>query len=378
MHPFSSFISSSNMHRARSTIAWAIAGLILVDITINAVFPPPGDGSNAAPARLVSYFELGRSIEGKIRKMVGPTAETSDPLALAAWPLEVIPPSARNADPAKIMIAAYGQSFTGNVMTPLAKMEPSVALRPVLGPSAPLSFAYSRYLDERGKIAADVVVLGVVAESFRALETMTASTWGFERPPLYTYPRYTLSGGKLTETRPLIESLTDLRRTISDPVLWQGYVDQLRQHDAYFDPVLFDAGISDRSAIVRLLRRGWGHRHHHKVLDHYYDSENGFAKNTKVVAVAQEIVRDFVKKVREDGQVPIVLLFNTRGYSDHLFRALGPTLEELQADYVSTHTYAPASARSNFTDDGHFKTEVDQETANYVRAILASREILRP
>src|SRR4051812_8768728 len=67
-----------------SVSAWIVVFLIAIDITLNVSFAFPTD-LHVRPSRLQDYFDHGRSIEGKIRRMVGPTDETSAPIVEAGW-----------------------------------------------------------------------------------------------------------------------------------------------------------------------------------------------------------------------------------------------------------------------------------------------------
>ena len=64
---------------------WCILFLAIGDLGLNVLFPQPAkrDGESAGSLRI--YFDYGRSIEAKIRKMVGETDEETHPMALAGW-----------------------------------------------------------------------------------------------------------------------------------------------------------------------------------------------------------------------------------------------------------------------------------------------------
>ena len=71
--------------------------------------------------------------------------------------------------------------------------------------------------------------------------------------------------------------------------------------------------------------------------------------------------------------VPIVLVFNDRGFSDHLFQIFEKTFAEHDIPYLSTHESAPASDLSNFIPDGHFRPDLDEEFGKQLRRIVADR-----
>jgi hypothetical protein len=82
------------------------------------------------------------------------------------------------------------------------------------------------------------------------------------------------------------------------------------------------------------------------------------------------MVTDFAATAKADGKRPIVLVLNDRGYEDHLFQALKPTLESASIPYVSTHNIAPATDIRNFVGDGHFTASANKLIAEAVLKLL--------
>ena len=76
---------------------------------------------------------------------------------------------------------------------------------------------------------------------------------------------------------------------------------------------------------------------------------------------------------RAAGRLPVVVLFNERGYSDHLHAALSPALVEDAVPFFSTHALAPPEELGHFLRDGHFKPEIDREIARAVIAVIRER-----
>src|SRR5438874_13769206 len=71
--------------RDAGTVAlWMIGFLIVADIAIDIVFRMPSD-PRTEPTSMQAYFDYGRSLEGKLRRMVADTDDASNPLALAGW-----------------------------------------------------------------------------------------------------------------------------------------------------------------------------------------------------------------------------------------------------------------------------------------------------
>lgn len=354
------------LSRRGQTIVTAILTLIFliaIDVSINVVFPYPTNPLAPPPSRLKTYFEYGRSLEGKLHRMIGDTDESSALLALPGWfdapTLQKPNLPVRHSEQQDLLIASYGMSFSNRVTDQLEKLDPKIAVRSLGGPAAPPNHSFAAYQADRGHHEADVVSFAVLASSVKALRTMSGMTWQFESPAPYTYPRYYLDRATLKATTPLIQSLGELRTALGDRQQWQLFVNQLRSHDAFYSDFLMQQNVLDRSALVRLLRRAWAQRHQDRSPDAVFNAED--------VAVLQAIVRDFATSVKQDGKVPIVLLFNDRGYADKLFQALKPTLEANAIPYVSSHTISPPTKLENFEGDGHFVPSVDQQIA---RAML--------
>lgn len=380
MPPSSSSTSSSNTpaeatrnsksayKRAAWVVLWTLLWLMVMDIAVNVMLPYPKD-ADAKPSRMQQYFEYGRSTEGKLRYMVGDTNADTASVSLAGWmDDDKIRPTVTDKEDG-LLVAVYGQSFAQHACNTWATINDKLTMRMILGPGAPLNHSLSLYLNDRDKHQAKVCVLGVLASSLPYLDTIAGMTWSFERPYTFMYPRYTFTDGKLQVVDPTIHSMAQFRQTFNDPLAWSKLLSHVREHDAFFDPVTFDACITDHSVIARMLRRAWGQRHM-QTMQAYYHGKDGFNEQTDIVQTAQFLVADWAKKVREDRRLPIVYVINDRGYSDHLFKVLSPTLEAEHIPYVSTHDYAPDSDLSNFQSDGHFTHAVDEITAQKFQDIL--------
>ncbi len=354
---------------------WCILFLAIGDLGLNVLFPQPAkrDGESAGSLRI--YFDYGRSIEGKIRRMVGRTDEETHPMALAGWfeAWEQLPTGPEADGP---LIAVYGMSFSARVALILEQLAPAVTLRVISAPSAPLSHSYTAYQRDRDRHGADVVILGILASSLARVNSITHMTANFEAPAPHMYPRYSWSGEALTSIEPPLGSLEELRAALEDPSKWSAVVDAIEMNDDFYDPFLFNANLTDGSAIVRMIRRAWGQRNFHKVVRRFHD-ENGFRNDRGLVSTAEALVRDFAATARADARLPVVILFNDRGYGDHLYRALQRVLTDGQIPYVSTHRIAPAGDLSNFVPDGHFTRQVEEEIAEELLGVIRDHGLLR-
>ena len=82
--------------------------------------------------------------------------------------------------------------------------------------------------------------------------------------------------------------------------------------------------------------------------------------------LAQRLVAEIVASARADGAIPYLILFNDRGYEDHLYQALNPALAGNDIPYYSTHRNFLAANLANFLSDGHFKPEINIEMAKEI------------
>jgi hypothetical protein len=136
----------------------------------------------------------------------------------------------------------------------------------------------------------------------------------------------------------------------------------MQQHDRFFDPFVYQQNLLDYSAVLRMIRRAWTKTHQEQVESQIHD-RNGFNPNWEQVPVLKAMVAEFAATARADGKRPLVILFNDRGFDDHLYKLLQPTLEANQIPYVSTHEIAPATDGTNFISDGHFTPAANQKIA---------------
>jgi hypothetical protein len=349
------------------TTLWVLIFLLIFDVAVNLLFPFPLD-PQASPNFISNYLEYGRSLEGKLRRMVGKDDTSSSLIAQAGWlNPQQWQDQPQQPEPGKnLLVALYGQSFTQQLGQELVKLDPKISVRLLAGPAAPPNYAYAAYEMDRGQHQADVVMLGLLASSIKALRTLNGMTWQFEGPAPYSYPRYALVNDRLEATWPQERSLAALRQTLNTPPAWQSYLAQLRAHDDFFSPFLFEQNVLDHSALVRMLRRAMAQRHQQNLGDQVYNGKTGFNAEEDV-PVLRAMVTEFAKSARQAGKLPIVLLFNDRGFSDHLFQALRPVLAAESIPYVSTHDLASPVDTRNFVGDGHF---IDSANKKFAQAAL--------
>jgi hypothetical protein len=362
MHPSKS--STKTIQNAIKAGAWFVASLIAFDVAINVLFPYPSDPLNTSPGALNLYFDYGRSLEGKVIRQVGPTNDTSAPIARAGWldnhlgdgePTQPKPGS-------DLLIAVYGMSFSNDVGHTLTQLDPRITLRSIAGPAAPPNHSFAAYQLDHHKHQAKVVVLGILASSVKGLGAMSGMTWGAEVPAPFTFPQYSIENGKLNAVEPTIRSLDQLRAATHNPQEWNQFVNQLQQQDEFFDAFSFNQNWLDASAIARMIRRSWTQTHKTQITSQIHD-RHGFNPNWEQIPVLKLMVTSFAETARQDGALPIVLLINDQGYEDHLYQLLHQTLDSNAIAYISTHTTAPATDKTNFLADGHFTDQANKRIA---------------
>ncbi|QLE58465.1 hypothetical protein [Nostoc sp. TCL26-01] len=356
------YSNSKTRHKAVVMGLWIVFFLLFIDASVNILFPYPSNPQTASNQTSL-YFNYGRSIAGKLNQMVGKTDDSSSAIAQAGWldpELWQKLPTTRTQEKG-LLVAVYGMSFSNQVGEAMRDMDSQITLRMIAAPAAPPSYSYAAYNLDRGRHEADVVVLGVLASAVKGLRAMSGATWQFESPAPYTYPKYWLEAEKLQQVQPAIASLSQLRTALHNQQKWQAYTQQLQEHDQFFHPFLFPGNFLDNFATVRLIRRAWA-QHHQKAIELRVYNAQGFNAEYEI-PVLRKIISEFASSATQDGKMPIVLLINDRGYEDHLYQALAPTLESQKIPYISTHSLVSVSDSSNFVPDGHFTKSANQKIA---------------
>jgi hypothetical protein len=355
---------------ARAVLLWIVTFLILLDACVGILFRPPAD-ARVIPSPLQMYFEYGRSMEGKLRHMVGATAAEDALIVGAGWIARECGRS--NLVPAdKIGVEIYGMSHSNRVADQLAKQDPGLAVEHIGGPAAPLNHSYACFVqrDEAKLARAPIQIIGVLAGSVRRALTITGLTTSFEQPMPFTYPRYRLSDDrKLLAYWPTIQSPEDLRAALAQPEEWRTFLGELQEEDVFYAPELFSADFLDHSAILRMIRRAWAQRIMRNRTASLHP-ETGFDGAPNLVAVMQALLIDFANRARASRRRPIVLLFEDRGFGGALSKMLEPTLRANHIDFVSSASFAPADDPSKFLPDGHFTSTVDAQIAHAVLQLL--------
>lgn len=373
---FTSSSSAGPRKRIRDGVracAWMMLFLVGMDAAVNLLFPYPDD-PKAIPSSLERYFEYGRSVEGKLPRIVGPTDETTQPVAAAGWlnpdDWAAQPKIATQED--GVLLAVYGMSFAADLGEWLCAHDDRLTMRFIGGPAAPPNFVYAAYTMDRGHHDADVAVFAIMASSLRGMMTLTGMTVNFEQPFPFTYPRYTVTDGVLKAEWPRILSLPELRDAMAQPAEWDLFVDQLAEHDVYYSPLLFEGTLLDHSSIARMLRRAWAQRRNLQII-HSIHGPQGFDTSQPLVPALKRMVEKFAETCSADNILPIVYLVNDRGYGDHLFELLQPLLEEKNIPYFSTHVFADPNNPASFIGDGHFTESANDRIGEAFHTMLTEK-----
>lgn len=348
--------------------AWLLAWLILIDLAVNIALGPNSDRVHAPG--LKRYFEYGRSIEGKLARKLAQDSSKGGNILSAGWidleQMKQLPD--RPHEGADLLVAAYGQSFTLNAVSAAAKLDKRFTIRPFGGPGAPPSHSYAAYTADAPSRKADVVVFGVLSSTIGQMGSLSGLFSNFESPAPFTYPRYRLTGDRLTAELPFIRSEAEFRAAFMHRSgTWQQFKAQLEQSDRGYDAFTFEESAADSSSIVRLARRGWVA--HQQAYDAgVYVAGEGFNPQAEEVKVLKAMVVELAQQTRSRGERLIVLLLHARGHADHLHTALQGTLLQSKIEYVSTHTQFSANDPGNFLRDGHY---TDAANNRFAAAVLS-------
>jgi hypothetical protein len=345
---------------------WMIIWLAVIDGGVSLAFKP---ATNAlAASGLQRYFEYGRSVEGKLRIAVaGKPSDT--PILSAGWiddkTLSQVPTTAPPGS--DLSVTVYGQSFAFNASREAAHIDGRIALRAIGGPGAPPNHSYGAYKADAPNRKTDVVVFGILSSAVPLMGSMSGLVWMFESPAPFTFSRYHLTDGQLTEESPSIRSEAAFRDAFSrrSPE-WQQFKAQLRSSDRGYDRFIFDETFADKSSAVRLMRRGWV-AHSQAYEDGVYARATGFNPDSEEIRVLKAMLLEMARQSRERNEHLIVLLLHARGYGAQLNAVLEDTLKTLGIDHISTDTLFSANDPSNFMPDGHYTERANRLVA---RALL--------
>jgi hypothetical protein len=354
-------------------LLWTVGVLVLLDVGVGSAFRLPRD-PGLLPTTFQAYFNYGRSMEGKLRQLLGATPGQDALIVNAGW-LSRECDRQMSVPPDKLGIEIYGMSFSNRIADQLASQDRGLAIQHFGGPAAPLSHSYACFVqrDESGLERAPVQIIGVLGGSVRRVLTISGLTTSFEQPMPFTYPRFTLNeNGHLVAHWSSIESPDDLHAALADRNKWNAFLQELATWDAFYAPELFSANVADYSVLLRMTRRAWAQ---HLLRDRTaaLGINTAFDGASEVAAIMRAMLTDFAVRARTRGRRPIVLLFEDRGYGGVLSGMLAATLRANGVDFLTSASFAPTDDPSKFLPDGHFTSAVDAEMAGAVLRLIGRK-----
>jgi hypothetical protein len=245
-------------------------------------------------------------------------------------------------------------SFVRNILTQAQAVAPGLVLDMHDGPGAPPNATYAMFLDDaQNRQPGDFAVFGILSSAIPALAALSNRTWVFEQPAPFTYPVFRPVGDGLRRIEPLINSATGQRALRTQPDANAAWARQLAEEDLFYSPITFGATWLDYSPFARLLRRALAKSHiertEAKILSGAYPHAE----------VLRRMIAGFAQTARRDGQIPIIVLIQSRDGGDVLEIAR-PVLERDNIPYFATVEHFDPRDPSGFLGDGHYRPEIDR------------------
>jgi hypothetical protein len=348
--------------------AWIVIALVTIDVMINLVFAYPTDPNITNPSQLRAYFDYGRSVEGKLRRMTRADKLQTAPITLAGWydPLQVEEKPTTSQNP---IVTFYGMSHAVRLALALGRVSDRFTPRIVGAPGATANWAYGAYLRDRGGGKSRAVVLALMAANLPMITTMSPMTWNIDAPMPYTADRFYVENAQLRVIHPPYTSFEQYVETFYDPAKWSAALDLFAKNDSMYNSLIVRASIFDHSSLYRLVRRAYGQRFIRNVRRASID-QTGFRSDSEQITVARMMVHEFAAQARSDGMIPVIFLVNNLGYSDYLFQALTLTLNADKIPYVSSHSVVSPNDPRGYLPDSHFTDQVDEELARVLVKLI--------
>jgi hypothetical protein len=361
---------STKIGHSISVAVWIAASLVLIDLLINVLFAYPTDPKNLNPSKLQTYFEYGRSVEGKLARMTRRDPSQTAPITLTGWyiPLGVEENASRFDRP---VVSFYGMSHAVQLANALGRTSDQLIPRVVGAPGASANWAYGAYLRDRGGTKSRVVVLALMSANLPMITSIAPITWNVDSPMPYTADRFYLDNDQLSAFHPTITSFQEYADAFYNPAKWSAFRSTLHDKDPIYDSFIVESSVLDHSSLFRLVRRAYSQRairnFRHNVLDQtgYHDSEQ--------VEIARAIIKQFAEQARKDRMLPVIYIVNNFGYADYLFQALKPTLEANDIPYLNSASIASPNDPRKYLSNSHFTDEIDDQMARSLSSLIQKR-----
>lgn len=350
---------------------WIVFYLTIMDIAVNFIFRFPIHPQNNSPSFLQEYFEYGRSVEGKLERMMRNANAEENGILGYGWiqnkSYESLP---KKAGENQILVAVYGMSHAKILGETIAKVDSKYLIRNIAAPGAPASWSFAAYQADKDCHEAKVVILGIMTDNVPYLGATAGTTSYFDMSHPYTFPRYFVEDGKLKQVYPPFFTSEGFREYFYDRKKWEEYRDWLAKNDKFYDPFLFKRSLTDASALLRVLRRAYAEKIREKRVSQVY-TKDGFNFNSQEVLALHGIVKAFAQSSREQKRVPIIYIVNNQGRGDHLYRVLKPVLDGNNIPFLSSHIICPPDDPRVFLGtNSHFTPSKDLELAREVIKII--------
>jgi hypothetical protein len=358
-HPLSFTFSfeTLQMKKTLSMMCSILVLLSLMDLSVAGVLAWSEERGKFAS--LVRYFEYGRSVPGKLSQWET-NPDMRGNLYDVAWRSDVVARSSEKFAQEDInvgpVVRSYGMSFINNILTQARRAQPALVTDLHSGPGAPPNFTYSVFVDDaQNRRPGDVVVFGILSSAIPAMAALSNRTWAFEQPAPFTYPVFLPDGDGLRRIDPLINSASAERALRSQPEAEENWQRQLSQEDFFFSSTSFGATWLDHSPFARLVRRSAAINHveHMKteILSHSYPHDE----------VLRRMIASFAETARSEGQIPIIMLVQSRDRTDaNVLEIAKPVLERDSIPYFATAEHFDPHDPSGFRGDGHYRPEIDR------------------
>jgi hypothetical protein len=272
------------------------------------------------------------------------------------------------ADPGKTLVSVYGQSFAFRVADRALALNPSLQIRRLGGPAAPLSHSVAALARDLPRHSPDVVVLGVLASSLTAINNLSMLGRTFESPAPYTFPDLSnhSGAGSTPEFLNFAEFSASFR---AKDARWGRFRSQVLAREPGVDGFAFDQTPLDHSLLVRFIRRGWVTHLESNAFLGPTDLQKAAARQALAQAVALTQAR----------QIPlVVLLFHDQGQGQVLDALLADPAKAGGATVISSSSYFSSDNPSNYLPDSHFTPVNDEILASALNQQLGKIAINKP
>lgn len=354
------------------TSIWFMAWICIIDLGLNWVgrFEEARTGGQSSLAR---YLEYGRSLEGKLERMVGKDGQGQNSIISAGWidPAQWTSLPADKARADQTLMVVYGQSFAFRVARQALASNDRLVLRSIGGPAAPISHSYAAYLADTHRSRADIVVVGVLASSLDKSSAISGAGYTFENPAPFTFPRHFQSPQGVWQAElPVVQTEQGFRQAFqSRGETWSRFVDQLMRNNPALDAFVVKQSVLDESALARLARRGWYSAKNAESKEgtdndqHQGALARNWAPNLHALSQMQALAASRQERL-------IVLLFQDKGTPKEVSDTLIPFFKNSRISYIDSREFIDPMDKNNFIADGHFVAAADEKIAQRLLGMI--------